>query len=491
MEIFYVDRKQAARWPLPGGPDIAGVLNYRSLPDGMPVLLDEQMLPVEPVCGWFRALAFENKQPETMRAYAYIVRRLVAFLAERGTDLPSATEADLIAYRRARTELEDCPVDEGTWDREGVVIDRIYSYLLDQGLVERRPFRMVGSGPRRRSSLRSGVRREMQVRHMTVEQYLFFRDVGLGGQLPDGSVNEGFRGRAPHRNRAALELALLTGMRLQEWSTLLLPELGVGVRRRGDPAEFELQKCAKYELARDVYVPPAALAMVENYLLLERPESVEASAASLARRRSELFVVNAINHEQGRLHGVFEGRRRSFRVSAMDPALRRVTVAESEQGLESLAVFVGHGGLMLGPSRWDQIRTDAWRRMRDYADHPVAPMLPMRPWRFHDARHTFALQLLKYLQRTRVQREVERDRARGMATLGEHISLNPVLTVQRRLGHLRTSSTYTYLRYLEDPMNYVDKAFAGWGEHDGATYADIALQALASKREEAAGAEAR
>jgi integrase len=107
-------------------------------------------------------------------------------------------------------------------------------------------------------------------------------------------------------------------------------------------------------------------------------------------------------------------------------------------------------------------------------------MLPAQPWRFHDARHTFALQLLKYLQRTRVRQEMERDRARGMATLAEHISLNPLLTVQRRLGHKRPSSTYVYLRYLEDPMNYIDAAFAGWSEHDGATYADIALRALES-----------
>jgi site-specific recombinase XerD len=486
MEIFYVDRKVLPQWSLPGGPNIAELLEYRALPDGMPMFLDEQMRPIEPMCGWFRVLAYENKQPETMRASAYVVRRLAKFLAERGTDLLSVTEADLVAYRRARTELDERPVDEATWEREAVVINRFYAHLLKQGLVQRRPFRMTSAGSRQRSVLQSGMRREMQVRHMTVEQYLYFRDVGLGGQLPDGSVSESFRGWAPHRSRAALELALLTGMRLQEWSTLLLPELGEGVRQRGEPAEFELQACAKYEMARDVYVPPAALAMVEAYLLLERPELAEASAAVLARRRDELFVVTKVDHEQRRLHGVYEGRRRRFNISAMDPALRRVTVTETEHGLEPLAVFIGHGGQMLGPSRWDQIRKDAWRRMKAHADHPAAPMLPAQPWRFHDARHTFALQLLKYLQRTRVQQEIERDRDRGMVTLAEHVSLNPVLTVRHRLGHKRPSSTYAYLHYLEDPRKYVDAAFAQWSEHDGATYAEIGLRALKADREAAA-----
>ncbi|MEU0482832.1 site-specific integrase [Streptosporangium sp. NPDC006013] len=452
------------------------------------MLLDERMRPVEPVCGWFRTLA-DNKQPETMRAYAYIVRRLGEFLAARGTDLLSATEADLVAYRRARTELDDRPIDEVTWDREAVVINSLYGYLIDQGLVRRRPYRMTAAG--QRNSLRSSMRREMQIRHMAVEQYLYFRDVGLGGQLPDGSVNEAFRGWAPHRNRAALELALLTGMRLQEWSTLLLPELGEGWRRPGESVEFELQKCAKYEMARTVYVPPAALAMVETYLMLERPDIVEVSAAALARRRDEMFMVTKIDVERGRLHGRWEGRRRSFAISALDPRMRRAAMRETDAGLEPLAVFVGHGGQMLGPSSWDRVRKDAWSRMRAHADQPGVPMLPARPWRFHDARHTFALQLLKYLNRTRVQQEIEQDHARGMVTLSEHVALHPVLTVQRRLGHKRPSSTYAYLRYLEDPMNYVDAAFRQWAEHDGATYADIALRALEADRKEGGDAETR
>ncbi len=58
----------------------------------------------------------------------------------------------------------------------------------------------------------------------------------------------------------------------------------------------------------------------------------------------------------------------------MSPALRRITVRETGAGLEALAVFLGHGGLMLGPSSWDRIRLDAWRRIqRHAADDPLAP----------------------------------------------------------------------------------------------------------------------
>jgi hypothetical protein len=83
-------------------------------------------------------------------------------------------------------------------------------------------------------------------------------------------------------------------------------------------------------------------------------------------------------------------------MSAIGPDLRRITVQENENGVEPLAVFVGHGGQMLGPSSWYRIR---WERMQSHAAHPAAPLMPRRRWRWHDTRHTFALQLLSYLER--------------------------------------------------------------------------------------------
>jgi len=476
VELFFVRRRLAGQWSVPGGPSGAAVrdiLDHRALPEGLPVLLDARMRPVEPICSWFRHLAYALLEPETLRCYAYIARRLVAFLAERGCDVLSAIEADLIAYRAARTEHQRQPVDDATWRREAAVLNALFSWLLEQGRLRRLPFRV----PRRGSPLGGAARKEMQIRHLTLPQYRYWRDVGMGGQRCDAAVDPGFRGWAPHRHRAAVELALLTGMRKQEWSTLLLPELGEGWRRPADPVDLVLQACAKYQRRRVVYVPVAALRMLDVYLLLERPDLVRRSAQALAARRADLFVVDTIDHETGRVRGVLDGQRRSFAVEAMSPSLRRIAVRETDGGLEALAVFVGHGGLMLGPSSWDRIRLDAWRRMRRHAaDDPRAPVLPSRPWRFHDLRHSFCLQLLKYLMRVMIARESEQQR--GLPSLAEHVAFNPLLVVQRRMGHASPSTTYLYLRYLEDPLNYVDEAFRQWVEHDDASYADIAARAL-------------
>jgi integrase len=448
------------------------ILEYRSIGDGTPIFLDDQMRPVEPVSTWFRHLAVQRRDEKTMKAYAYIVRRLMEFLAERGADLLSMTEADLVAYRASRTEMQDEPVDDSTWRREASVISTLTAWLLDQGHIRRRPVRVVNG----RVPLTTGIAHEMRIRHLTLEQYLYFRDVGLGGQRPDGSVDLAFRGWAPHRSRAAAEVALLTGMRKQEWSTLLLPEIGEGWRQSCDPVELLLQECAKYKKARTVYVPPGGLEAIDTYMLLERQDIVAASAKALARRHRELFVVAEVDIEQGKVAGVFEGRRRTFVISAMAPWLRRLTVRETKGGLEALAVFLGHGGLMLGPSSWDRVRLDAWRRMRAHAALAKVPTTPARPWRFHDLRHSFCLQLLKHLMR--MQEERREAQRLGLPTLAEHIAFDPLLVVQRRMGHSNPATTYLYLRYLEDPMNYVDAAFAAWTAHDGATYADIARRAL-------------
>jgi integrase len=461
---------------------VVRMLKDRAIPSDMPVFLDEgSMMPIEPLCSWFRHLAYDNKDAKTMREYAYIVRRFVHFLQSRGRDLLDAAESDFGAYRVMRTQLQDRPVGDAAWAKEAQLLNQLYRWLVEHGHLRHRPLRMTRKG----NPLIPRVRRGMDIRHMTLAQYRYFRDVGLGGQLPNSQASNIFRGRAPIRNRAAADLALSTGMRPEEWSTVLLPELGVGRRRPGESVVFAVQACAKYGKYREIYVPAAAVDAVEHFVLIERPEPVAASAASLARRRRELFVVNHIDHEAGKLGGVLDGRHRTFTMSAMRPELRRITVRENANGLESLAVFIGYGGQMLGPSSWHRIRCDAWERMRAHADQPEAPLLPRRRWRWHDTRHTFALQLLSYLEQQMDGDEPDAvaRRRRHLAYLGGHIKHNPLLIVSRRLGHSSPAATYAYLEYTDDPMNAVDAAFWAWTVQDGDTYADIARHMLAEAGE--------
>jgi integrase len=480
LELFFTDRRRAiAVGPVAGidGAELVELFDRRLALDGMPILLDRRMCPVEPVSSWFRHLALMGRSAKTMRKYAYVALRLSEFLAQAGTDVVSATETGLLEYRALRTREQPEPIAKTTWEAEATAINRLYTWLVAEGYVSARPWRSDGG----RDSLRNGVTRDLRVRHMTLEQYRYFRDVGLAGQLPEGTVDRSFRGRFPHRSRAGVELGLLTGMRLGEWSTLLLPELGLDSGRPRDGVEIQLAVCAKFGRPRTVYAPRSALELVRTYALLERRHIVTAAQATLARRRSELFLVDADQDGRGQLRGTLDGRRVTRSIRHMPPDLRKVTVMDTGDRLEPLAVFVGPGGTMPHPSTWDKIRWRAWERMRLHAAHSAAPVMPNQPWLFHDLRHTFALQLLRFLML-----KAARDGAASdlpMSTLADHIAYNPLLVVQRRLGHASPATTYIYLRYLKDPMREVDEAFAEWSAHDAATYAEIGRQLLTSDEE--------
>ncbi|KUN57219.1 hypothetical protein AQJ46_48495 [Streptomyces canus] len=403
-----------------------------------------------------------------MRTYAYAVLMLLGFLRARGQDLRSATESDIVQFEQWRRQHAEKTVEEPTWDKDAAAIGQLYDFLVDIGYVAARPWRSTPRG----NSLGSGISTDVRVRHMEIEQYIYFRDVGFGGLTPDAELDTSFRGWRPHRNRAACELALLTGMRIQEWSTLLLPELGLEASARPYTTDVDLAACAKRKQPRSVYVPTDAMELLDPYLTIERPEIVAKAQRTLRRQHRDLFVVTRIEANGRKFRGVLEGRTITRVVKDMDPDLRRITVLETGGGLEPLALFLGRGGKMLTFSGWDRVRWRAWERMESWSTHHSGPQMPRRCWVYHDLRHTFALRLLIFL--TREGLGDAKAQELPVATLLDHMTGNPLLIVQRRLGHLRPSTTYRYVRYLKDPMREVDDAFREWTAAGGASYITIA-----------------
>lgn len=473
MQLYFTNNQKVWKFGIGSGSadaDVSGLFERYGLPAGTPVLLTESMQPVEPLSGWFRDLALDRRSGKTMRAYAYSALMLLQFLRARGVDLVSAAEPDIQDFRRWRQDEAEETVGDATWDRDAAAIDSLFRYLKSQGLVERRPWRMV----RGRKSLASGTRRDLRVRHMELEQYLFCRDVGFGGLTPQADLDETFRGWRPHRNRAVCEMALLTGMRLQEWSTLLLPELGLIGGARPRSTSVDLARCAKGGHHRSVDVPADAMELLDPYLLIERPEIVARAQGTLWRRRRDLFVIARLEADGSKVRGVLDGRVVTRTIKDMDPQLRRIAVMETGEGLDPLALFVGAGGRMLTASGWDRVRWTAWERMKRYAGGTA--VLPRRCWVYHDLRHTFALRLLIHL--TREVLNDARDLALPMSTLLEHMTGNPLLRVQQRLGHATPATTYRYVRYLKEPMKDVDEAFREWTAAGGASYAQIAAHMM-------------
>lgn len=436
-----------------------------TLGDGMPLLLDERWRPVEPWLTYFRVVSGATSK-STVRNYGYDAFRFASFLARRGTDVVHAGADDITAYREWRLADAERPVSPATWQREVVVIRGVYSLLMQIGAIAREPWITVG----RSSALRRPWHSEPDIRPLTRAQWAAFRNVGIQGRTASGEMDPSWRGRSALRSTAGAEIAVTTGMRVSEFSTLLDAELpmpsGVGT-------SVLLEACAKYQKRRRVSVPASTLRSVDLYRQTERRAIVRRSTASLWARRDDLFIVDELDSAAGVVRGRLGTRRSTWRLHLLPPRLRRIAVTEREHGLESLGLFLGRGGLPISLRAWHATFETASRRTIELAPEQLggrrARVTP------HDLRHTFAVVTLKALTELALAREAERRAGSiGPATLSEHISINPRLTVQRLLGHSNPATTMIYLRYIEDTDALVQDIFESWND-EAVTFAEAVL----------------
>lgn len=438
------------------------------LPDGCPLILDDQFRPIEPWLTYFRIVSASTKK-SSVRNYAYDARMLASFLHSRGTDIVHATQEDIVAYRDFRLKETSSPVSPATWQRNTVVIKGIYSLLQQQGVLTREPWISIGSS----TPLRVGWKTEPDVKPLSRKQWQQFRDVGLAGKLPDGSLDLSWKGRNPQRSVAGAQIAVTSGMRLAEFSTLLNAE--VPPPSGGTGASVLLGVCAKFEKRRRVHLPLDTLRVVDLYRQTERRRFARAAAAGLWKRRHELLIITEVDAFNSVLRGSWAGRKKTWRMHLFPPELRKIAVQETEHGLEALGLFIGHNGLPTGSRSWHTIFSSANQRIHHLLESGISGNLysPVRP---HDLRHTFAVVLLKSLTDLALAREADRRAGLiGPGSLSEHISVNPRLTVQRLLGHSSPETTMTYLRYLEDTDELINQVFDSWAD-EKLNYSDYLIE---------------
>lgn len=445
-----------------------------ALADGTPFILGADMRPVEPLCSYFFEVS-QYLKPKTLADYTYDLLDLARFLAsiDPPAGLLDATEDDLVAYRDQRTMHQDRPVSAATWQRRRAAVDGFYDWAVQQdGLLTRKPYARRRGG---RDVLCWGSAKTDDIHHLTRAQWRFFKDIGLGGQLPDERPDPRYLGRAPLRATSAAELAVTTGMRLREFSCLLDIEVGPP-RRDGSPALVTLQATAKRGIRREVAIQHATLREIDLYRRTERAAAVQRAASSLWRRREELFVVSGIDMRQMTVTGRLHGRDRQIAIAQMPAGLRRAAVIEGDRGLEPMGLFIGSGGQILSRQRWNQTFTQAAARCAHLAEEYQVPLEMPHRIRIHDLRHTFAVYMLKLLTEQVAAEEHQRMLVGGHdAYLDDHIAKYPLLTVQRLLGHRTPASTMKYLNYLRDTSAIVTQAIAAWNAQDH-SYADYAAQ---------------
>lgn len=432
------------------------------LVDRMPFFLGDDGSYDHDLNRFFRACPTMGvRSLNSLRAYALDVLVWLRFLAERrgGKSVWAADREDIAAFHEAR-RLSAPPhrISAASWNRAVAALDKLYRWAVEEKLISKAPFtyRQVWTRPidRRPMSVsvnmaRESAARKGDMRFVSLERYLLFRDVGLRGRLPDGQEDPTWRGRNSERNALFAELLVTTGLRLQEASHLLTAELPLPTAQDGQRSiPFRLAAATtKGDKGREIRLPSRVLARLLDYYEVER-----ANAAVRWHERRSWTRIDAPILVTGHDHRSFHLDGDRVRLDRFSPSERGRLL--HEHSMEPMMLWLTEGGSPMPMSSWQAVFRRASARCRTFGiDIEVTP---------HMLRHSFAVHMLTLLLREQIDWMID-ERAGRMSPAYRRLIGDPLLKLQRLMGHSRIESTYIYLDHLDDSQALVDAAVEQWG----------------------------
>jgi site-specific recombinase XerD len=368
------------------------------IPERMPVLIDDDLRfedgPGVPRSAgamnrWLRELPSSGApSPRSWEYYARAVKEWAEFLADHGIGLFDSRDQLKLALGKYAEHRAAGPVKARlaatTWGQHMSILSVFYRWALEEGHAQAEPFtyrtaRALFAGTGREIRVNLAVRRTPKP-HVTIKylepEFTGLLLNGLRGLAPDGSPDAGFRGRELARNGAVSELALSTGLRLQEFSYLLsyeIPALPPGPARA--PIPFPVPAgVTKGRKFRITWISYEALAAVHHYLELDRPATADRSGWLPPSRWGEPLLVSDPDERGGRVNGV----RRPW--ETLTPGERRRLVAP---GGGSCVLAVRNGG---GPfTAWASVLERTSDRIRAHFEPRFPHVNP------HRLRHLMAM----------------------------------------------------------------------------------------------------
>ncbi|MDL2407614.1 site-specific integrase [Rhizobium calliandrae] len=213
----------------------------------VPIILRDGTLYDDPELDrFFRDLPVNGvRSLHSLRGYGYDVLVWTRFLSEAcAKTIWQADRHDVLAYHRIRRRADAGQrISAATGNRAVACVDRLYRWGVQEGLIAEVPFthrsvwRQRYAGRRAQIAARNDAyepaARRADVSFVTLNDYRRFRDIGLGGLLPDGRARPGARDRNSIRNALFSNLLVTTGLRLEEASSLFTPDLVFADQRPG------------------------------------------------------------------------------------------------------------------------------------------------------------------------------------------------------------------------------------------------------------------
>jgi site-specific recombinase XerD len=449
----------------PAGVDAAVVLRRAGVREGQPFMLGADGLYDVNLNRFFRELdGWGVRSQNGIAAYSRDVMLFCRFLHESrgGKTIWECDGADLRAFKVARLRTPGPhQVSASTWRRSIAALDKWVRWSIGEGLLAAEPFRYVDRSvvtPQGVKQLRVNAEQEPDpptrpVAFLPFEDYLLWRNVGLRGELPDGSEDPTWRGRHGERNALFADLLVYSGMRLGEAASLLVGEVPALAGTRLVGALQVSAAVAKRGKGRTVFVNQRTLRGLHHYLEIERDGLVSRHRAAGAY---DVFPDALGVRGLGRHALTLTDKRGSWSYAKLDVATRQRLVRMADgRAVEPLWLWLGEGGRPVQAATWQS----AFRRANQRCTRFDLP-LEVHP---HTLRHTFAVHMLGLLLRQTVRALGQREDQRlTHAEVKRLLIGNPMRKLQLLLGHSDESTVYTYLDVLDEAQEIVLSALAEW-----------------------------
>ena len=440
------------------------------LVEGMPFILEKDGSYDHHLNRFFRSgPTMGVRSLNSLRAYARDIVVWMRFLEERrdGKSLWSADRDDVAAFHQSRRlSAPAFRISASSWNRAIAALDKLYRWAVDEKIIAATPFTYRQHWSRAATSeavtamtancAKESGARNGDVRFLDLPRYLAFREVGLRGRLPDGREDPTWRGRNGERNALFAELLITTGLRLQEASSLLLnelPGLGRHLNSATKSLAFRLAAAtAKGSRGRDIRMPIRLIEQLKGYARIERE-----NALGRARRRGRIRSLERsipVAEQEHRVLYLIDGDR-TLRVSVdqLTPS-ERMRLVDAATGMP-LTLWLTEDGCPIPMMAWEAVFKRARERCRRFGfeDMHVTP---------HMLRHSFAVHMLTLLLREQVGWVIG-ERSKHLGSAYRRMIGDPLLKLQRLMGHSRIESTYIYLDHLADSQEIVDAAVGNLG----------------------------
>lgn len=202
-----------------------------------PIFINSLGVPHGALNDFFAGAKMRNRAEATNKRYAYSLSVWVNFLASKGKEWDSADENDVMDFKFWRRSDIRNPrrISGSAWGNDLAALSTFYDWghrvlevptLFESDEILTRKSRYgYSSDPSRGADLRPSTVRNADVKWLTPRAYQRWRDIGIHGLTPQGAERTRWRPRSQSRDAGFVDGLYGSGLRLQEWASVLTLEL--------------------------------------------------------------------------------------------------------------------------------------------------------------------------------------------------------------------------------------------------------------------------